>query len=97
MLMLLQRILQRLPGAGVPEQGERVPMLLPPHLEGQIEEDDYPLRLPTRLLAELLEHRQEDVRAAVDCLTDGPPQHALANVVTVLLLERLDLALSEPA
>lgn len=97
LLMLLQRLLQHLPDSPLPDPGEPVPMLLPPHLEGHIDESHYPLRLPTRLLAELVEHRSEDVRAAVDCLTDGPPQHALANVVMVSLLERLDRALTERA
>jgi hypothetical protein len=37
-----------------------------------------------------------DFDAMVDCLTDGPPQHAVANVATVNLLEAILEALEQP-
>lgn len=66
-----------------------VPMRLPPHLSGQVERGSYPLGLPTAALARLAGGRASQVQAMVDCLTDGPPQHALANVAMVALMERL--------
>ena len=30
-----------------------------------------------------------ELESAIDCLTDGPPQHALANVLMVTLLQRI--------
>jgi hypothetical protein len=89
LLRLLGRVLERVPGVDAPLVGERVPMRLPPHLEDEVEEGSFPLPIPTRALRELLGDDEEAMEAAVDCLTDGPPQHALANVVMVALLERL--------
>ncbi len=66
-----------------------VPMRLPPHLSGQVERGSYPLGLPTTALFRLAGGQTAQVQAMVDCLTDGPPQHALANVAMVALLERL--------
>lgn len=89
LLRLLGRVLERVPGVDAPLEGEEVPMRLPPHLEDEVEEGNFPLPLPTRALRELLGDDEESLAAAVDCLTDGPPQHSLANVVMVSLLERL--------
>lgn len=61
-------------------------MRLPPHLEDEIDERDWPLRVPEHAL-ELAGHgdrRLMDVLA--DCLTDGPPQHSVANVLMLQLL-----------
>lgn len=95
LLRLLGRVLERVPGADAPLDGVEVPMRLPPHLEDEVEEGTFPLRLPTRALRELVGDDEASLEAAIDCLTDGPPQHALANVVMVALLERL-LARLEP-
>lgn len=89
LVSLLARVLARVPGADAAVEGVRVPMRLPPHLEDEVEEGDFPLELPTRALRQLAGDDEDDVEAMVDCLTDGPPQHALANVVLVALLERL--------
>lgn len=91
LFMLLARVLQQLPGDDAPLDGEPVPMRLPPHLEDEVEEGDYPVRLPTGALRELMSGA--DLESAIDCLTDGPPQHALANVVMVTLLERISTRL----
>lgn len=89
LLRLLGRVLERVPGADPKLEGEEVPMRLPPHLEDEVEEGNFPLPLPTRALRELLGDDEKALEAAIDCLTDGPPQHSLANVVMVALLERL--------
>ncbi|MDP3156686.1 MAG: hypothetical protein Q8N23_28700 [Archangium sp.] len=89
LLRLLGLVLARVPGVDAPLTGERVPMRLPPHLEDEVEEGHFPVPLPTHALRELLGDDEQAMEAAIDCLTDGPPQHALANVVMVALLERL--------
>jgi hypothetical protein len=89
LVRLVGRVLERVPGDDVPAEGVRVPLRLPPHLEGQVEEGHFPLTLPTGALRALLGNDEAALEAAVDCLTDGPPQHALANVVLVALLERV--------
>ena len=88
LLLLVGRALELVPGVDAPPEGEPVPMRLPPHLEDEVEEGEFPIALPTRALGALLNDPRH-LEAAVDCLTDGPPQHALANVVMVALLERL--------
>jgi hypothetical protein len=93
LLQLLGKVLERLPGSDAPLTGEEVPMRLPPHLEDEVDVGHSPLPLTTRALEELLGGDQANLEAAIDCLTDGPPQHALANVVMVALLERALLRL----
>lgn len=66
-----------------------VPMRLPPHLADTVEDGNYPIALPTAALRDLAGGDAGRLEAMVDCLTDGPPQHALANVVIVALLDRL--------
>lgn len=69
--------------------GVAVPMRLPPYLAESVDEAAYPLLLPTGALLALAGGDQTQLAAMVDCLTDGPSQHALANVIMVALLERL--------
>jgi hypothetical protein len=64
-------------------------MRLPPHLAGTSADAAYPLALPLHALRELAGGDEARVDAMVDCLTDGPPQHALANVAMVALIEAL--------
>jgi len=70
-------------GASVP-----VPLRLPAHLEESVEDRDFPLRLPVDPIARLSPQGTPAFDAMIDCLTDGPPQHALANVAMVALLDR---------
>lgn len=99
LLSLLTQALTTLevaPQGSRPTPGVAVPMRLPPYLAETVEEGAYPLTLPTQALAQLANGNAEQLAAMVDCLTDGPPQHALANVVMVTLIERL-LANQRPA
>lgn len=89
LLRLVGRVLERVPGEDAPADGVKVPMRLPPHLEGSVEEGEFPISLPTSALRALVGGDEASLEAAIDCLTDGPPQHALANVVLVSLLERI--------
>ena len=90
--ILLTLLAQALgPGTTLAAQqpGVAVPMRLPPHLADSMEASVYPVTLPTGALHALAGGDADQVHAMVDCLTDGPPQHALANVVMVSLIERL--------
>lgn len=89
LLSLLGRILAEL-GSGEIREGESVavPMRLPPHLSQPADggERAFPLRMPTRAIAQLAPPDTVSFSAMVDCLTDGPPQHSLANAAMVCLL-----------
>jgi hypothetical protein len=70
-----------------------VPMKVPPHLERQGSLMAYPLPLPLAPLSEVAPAGSPEQSAMADCLSDGPPQHALANAAMLWLigaaLERL--------
>ncbi|NVJ07640.1 hypothetical protein HUW63_20650 [Myxococcus sp. AM001] len=74
---------------------QEVPMRLPPHLARPDDAPSYPLPLPSAPLELLARKGTRDFEAMVDCLTDGPPQHALANVAMVTLLADLLARLPE--
>lgn len=66
----------------------RIRLRLPPHLRHPSDDEDaYPVRLPLAPLRRLAGNDERAVEAMVDCLTDGPPQHALANAAMILLLD----------
>ncbi len=71
-----------------------VAMRVPPHLARPGSMMSYPLSLPTAPLERLAAAGSVEQAAMADCLTDGPPQHALANAAMVWLvgaaLEKLD-------
>ena len=64
-------------------------MRLPPHLADEADEDQFPLRLALRPLELLAPAGSPELEAMVDCLTDGPPQHSLANAAMVALIDAL--------
>ncbi len=72
-----------------PADGLPVPMHVPPHLKREGTAQTYPLRLPIHALKPLAKAGSRDVEAMADCLTDGPAQHAVANVLMVSMLEAL--------
>ncbi|MDH5206139.1 MAG: hypothetical protein OEW36_10815 [Hylemonella sp.] len=92
LLALLGRALQAQGGVLPTQGGVPVPMRLPPHLADAHEEGVYPVSLPVHALRELAGGDAQQLDAMIDCLTDGPPQHALANVVMVALIEGLTAA-----
>lgn len=99
LLSLLARVLERVPSASHDARafGDplEVPMRLPPHLARPDDAPSYPLTLPSAPLELLARRDSRDFEAMVDCLTDGPPQHALANVAMVTLLADLLTRLPE--
>lgn len=91
LLALLGLLVERLEAKGAthPTDGVPVPLRLPPHLAEDHDDDAYPLTLPTRALERLAPKGSRELEAMIDCLTDGPPQHALANAAMVALLDAL--------
>lgn len=91
LLRLLAELLARRGArAGTAGRSLPVPMHLPPHLRGDSpEEQSYPVRLPTGALERLCGGKERELEAMTDCLTDGPPQHAVANVLMVAMLDAL--------
>jgi len=97
LLGLLGLLVERLGGADMSALGARgtmpVAMKVPPHLERQGSLMSYPLGLPMAPLSELAPAATPEQAAMVECLSDGPPQHALANAAMLWLigaaLERL--------
>lgn len=93
LLRLLGSALERLPAAAaVPApSGDplEIPMRLPPHLARSEGRQSYPLALPSAPLEGLMPRESRGFDAMVDCLTDGPPQHALANAMMVALIGEL--------
>ncbi len=89
LLAMLGRALEGRGGVRPVPDGACVPMRLPPHLANAQGEGVYPIALPTTALRQLAGGDEQKLDAMVDCLTDGPPQHALANVVMVALIESL--------
>jgi hypothetical protein len=71
-----------------------VAMKVPPHLARRGSLMAYPLGLPTAPLETLAPTGTPDHAAMAECLSDGPPQHALANAAMLWLigaaLERLE-------
>src|ERR1700722_9781158 len=90
LLQLLGMIVDRLGGADMDTLRARgtmpVAMKVPPHLERQGSMMAYPLALPTGPLEELALAGSPDQAAMVQCLSDGPPQHALANAAMIWLI-----------
>lgn len=71
-----------------PVLARAVPMRLPPHLaEGGEDEAMFPLGIPQTALERLAPGDPRAQEAMLDCLTDGPPQHALANAALVCLID----------
>lgn len=91
LLRLLDVVRTRLDGAATTTLGATmpVPMRLPPHLETEVAHPTYPLGLSVDAIERLAPRGSPDFDAMVDCVTDGPPQHALANVLMINLLETI--------
>lgn len=92
---LLRLLSAALDAAGGPlaadrDDGVPVPFRLPPHLDRHADADaHYPIRLPRRALDRLAPPGSREADTFADALTDGPPHHALANVVMTAMLDAL--------
>jgi hypothetical protein len=99
LLMLLGMVVEALGGAqnmdGLRARGSTpVPMKVSPHLARPGSLMAYPLDMPTAPLERLAPGGSPQLFSMIECLTDGPPQHALANAAMMWLigaaLDRLD-------
>jgi hypothetical protein len=90
LLLLLGRVIEGLGGADMEALRARgttpVPMKVSPHLARQGSLMSYPLDLPTAPLERLALAGSTQQFAMAECLTDGPPQHALANAAMIWLI-----------
>ena len=90
LLQLLGLLVDRLGGADMAALRTRgtmpIPMKVPPNLERQGSLMSYPLGLPLSPLSELAPAATPAQGAMVECLSDGPPQHALANAAMLWLI-----------
>jgi len=97
LLLLLARVLEAAavagPAGGEPDETMPIPMRLPAPHRGRHNHDVYPLRMSLAPLRKLAAGDERVLSAMIDCLTDGPPQHALANAAMV---NALGLLLSHP-
>lgn len=62
---------------------------IPPTANETSEPASYPLGVPTQVLEHLAPRGSRAWAAMIDCLTDGPPQHSLANAAMLLLIDAL--------
>lgn len=86
---ILLTLLAELVGPATPPTSELVPvpMRVPPHLQADQADPDFPLSIPRAALELLAPGDQDAQDAMIECLIDGPPQHALSNAATLCLLE----------
>lgn len=91
LLRLLAQLLEMLPSpSDRPDESETVavPIRLP--APGVLyEQKAYPLHMSIAPLKRLAEGNPQRLAAMIDCLLDGPPQHALANAAMVNALGAL--------
>jgi hypothetical protein len=89
-LMLLGAVVDALRGADMDALRAKgtipVPMKVSPHLARPGSFMAYPLDLPTGPLERLAPAGSTHQAAMAECLTDGPPQHALANAAMIWLI-----------
>jgi hypothetical protein len=90
LLMLLGKVVEGLDGADMEALRARgttpVPMKVSPHLARPGSLMAYPLDLPTAPLERFAPAGSPEQAAMAECLTDGPPQHALANAAMMWLI-----------
>src|SRR5258708_23693058 len=90
LLLLLGTLVEALGGADMDALRARgttpVPMKVSPHLARPGSLMAYPLDLPVAPLERLAPAGSPQLYATVECLTAGPPQHALSNAAIMWLI-----------
>ena len=72
-------------------QGEvvEVPMHRPPHLRHVSAGGVYPTDLPISVILDLADGDEKRAEEMIEALTEGPPHHVMANIITVHVAEAL--------
>lgn len=90
LLRLLAAVLADVGGA-LPDTttapSEPLGMRLPPNVAGSSDDAEFPIRIPTRMLRDVLDPTEAEL--ALECLRDGPPHHALANAAMTWMLQAM--------
>ena len=92
LLRLMGLLLTRISPAAKPAPATSyapVPLRIPPSVETTDGEMKYPFGVPTDVLERLAPKGSRSWVAMIDCLTDGPPQHSLANAAMLCMLDAL--------
>jgi len=87
---VLLALLGELAAGTGPEPGAasvRVPLRFPPHLAEERDDTAFPLPIPRSALERLAPGDDRAQRAMIECITDGPPQHSLANAAMLCLID----------
>jgi hypothetical protein len=87
---ILLALLSELPGVDAPPapgKAAKVPLRVPPHLAEKRDDTAFPLPLPLNPLERLAPGDDRAQHDMIDCLTDGPPQHSLANAAMLCLID----------
>lgn len=90
LLRMLAAVLAEVGGANPgATEGASAPlgMRLPPSVAASSEDAEFPIGLPTGMLRSVLS--EDEATLAVECLTDGPPHHALANAAMTWMLQAI--------
>jgi hypothetical protein len=66
---------------------EPLSMSLPPSVAAASDDASFPIGIPTRMLGEVLD--AGETALAVECLSDGPPHHSLANAAMAWLVQAI--------
>ncbi|MDH4318971.1 MAG: hypothetical protein OEV64_11310 [Desulfobulbaceae bacterium] len=74
-----------------PYDGEvvEVPMHRPPHHRHLAGNGVYPVDLPVNLIVKLAEGDDQRAEEMIEALTEGPPHHVMANILTMHMAEAL--------
>jgi len=72
-------------------QGEvvEVPMHRPPHFHHISASGVYPTDLPISVILELAGVDEKCAEEMIEALTEGPPHHVMANIITIHVAEAL--------
>jgi hypothetical protein len=74
-----------------PYDGEvvEVPMHRPPHHRNLSGNGVYPMDLPVNLIVKLADGDDQRAEEMIEALTEGPPHHVMANILTMHMAEAL--------
>lgn len=86
LLSLLGHVRDKLPAGEERDGGPAVPIPMRVPERAESEDTNFPLGVPLRAIERLAPAGSRDADAMIDCLIDGPPQHALANAAMAQLL-----------